>query len=65
MSANKHFTVVCAKSNDDSLLIDDYDLIDKDLEECLRLGREAYGITETDLSVVRPYEIHSILTVNI
>lgn len=45
--------------------IDDYDLIDKDPEEFRRRGMEAYGITDTQLSVVTPYEIHSILTVNI
>lgn len=28
--------------------IDDYDLIDKDYEEFLRRGREAFGITEED-----------------
>lgn len=43
---------------------EDFELIDRDFEEFLRLGHEAYGITETDLSVVTPYEIHSILIVN-
>lgn len=46
-------------------IIDDYDLIDKDPEEFRRRGMEAYGINDTQLSVVTPYEIHSILTVNI
>ncbi|WP_179089655.1 hypothetical protein [Paenibacillus odorifer] len=46
-------------------LIDDYDLIDKDPEEFRRRGMVAYGITEDQLSVVKTYEIHSILTVNI
>ncbi|HEY2492694.1 MAG TPA: hypothetical protein VGI33_07280 [Paenibacillus sp.] len=45
--------------------IDDYYLMDEDPEEFLRKGMEAYGITEPQLSVVTPYEIHSILTVNI
>lgn len=45
-------------------VIDDYDLIDKDPEECKRRGMETYGITEAQLSVVTPYEIHSILIVN-
>lgn len=44
--------------------IDDYELLDKDPEECKRRGMEAYGITESQLSVVTPYEIHSILIVN-
>ncbi|WP_156118613.1 hypothetical protein [Paenibacillus sp. FSL P4-0081] len=44
--------------------IDDYDLIDKDPEECRRRGMEAYGITEAQLSVVTTHEIHSILIVN-
>ncbi|MEC0169738.1 hypothetical protein [Paenibacillus graminis] len=48
-----------------ALDIDDYELIDKDPEEFLRRGMEAYGITKDQLSVVTPYEIHSILTVNI
>lgn len=52
-----------SKNNTD--FIHDYDLIDLDPEEFLRRGREAYGITEDQLSVVTPYEIHSILTVNI
>ncbi|MNC08780.1 hypothetical protein D3C75_563820 [compost metagenome] len=44
--------------------IDDYDLMELDPEEFLRRGMEAYGITESQLSVVTPYEIHSILIVN-
>lgn len=50
--------------NNNSSMIDDYDLLDKDPEECRRRGMEAYGITEAQLSVVTPYEIHSILIVN-
>lgn len=50
--------------NNNSTMIDDYDLIDKDPEECKRRGMEAYGISESQLSVVIPYEIHSILIVN-
>jgi hypothetical protein len=49
-------------SNND---VSDYSLIDEDFEEFQRRGLEAYGITEDQLSVVTPYEIHSILTVNI
>ncbi|GGF73027.1 hypothetical protein GCM10010912_17800 [Paenibacillus albidus] len=49
----------------DNEVIHDYDLFDKDPEEFLRRGRETYGITESQISVVTPYEIHSILTVNI
>lgn len=45
-------------------MIDDYDLIDKDPEEFLRRGMEAYGLTESQISVVTTYEIHSILIVN-
>lgn len=30
--------------------IDDYDLIDKDYQEFLRRGREAFGITEEDIN---------------
>lgn len=41
--------------------VDDYDLIDKDPEEFKRRGMEAYSITKSQLSVVTPYEIHSIL----
>lgn len=44
--------------------IEDYNLIDKDPEECKRRGMEVYGITEDQLSVVTPYEMHSILIVN-
>lgn len=44
--------------------IDDYDLLEKYPDECRRRGMEAYGITEDQLSVVTPYEIHSILIVN-
>lgn len=45
--------------------ISDFNLIDEDFEEFQRRGMEAYGITDTQLSVVTPNEIHSILTVNI
>ncbi|MDH6373551.1 hypothetical protein M2444_005383 [Paenibacillus sp. PastF-3] len=48
--------------NDD---ISDFNLFDEDFVEFQRRGMEAYGITEDQLSVVTPYEIHSILTVNI
>lgn len=48
--------------NDD---ISDFNLYDEDFEEFRRRGLEAYGITDDQLSVVTPYEIHSILTVNI
>ncbi|WP_160311796.1 hypothetical protein [Paenibacillus sp. IHB B 3415] len=47
--------------NDNNTMIDDYDLIDKDPEECRRRGMEANGITESQLSVVTPHEFHSIL----
>ncbi|QUL57554.1 hypothetical protein KDC22_14385 [Paenibacillus tritici] len=48
-------------SNED---ISDYNLFDDDFEEFQRRGMEAYGITESQLSVVTPYEMHSILIVN-
>lgn len=44
--------------------LSDYNLIDEDFEEFQRLGMEAYGITDDQKSVVTPYEIHSILIVN-
>ncbi len=52
-------------TTNDTSAIYDYELIDSDPEEFLRRGMEAYGITDDQKSVVTPYEIHSILTVNI
>ncbi|WP_179281605.1 hypothetical protein [Paenibacillus sp. VTT E-133280] len=45
--------------------VSDFNLYDEDFEEFQRRGMEAYGITEDQLSVVTPYKVHSILTVNI
>ncbi|WP_157794124.1 hypothetical protein [Paenibacillus donghaensis] len=44
--------------------ISDFDLIDEDFEEFQRRGLESFGITDTQISVVTPHDIHSILIVN-